>query len=324
MRKTAAAITLITALLITATAGTLLVRLVKANPYHYEEEPREIFPPYDAIPPAVEISTPENGSIFISRNVTLTFKAAISVPTLPELWFYNLYVDNIYYRASWLPNNTYLDLQTIEDSIPQRTRIFSNDSLAIYKTNWLLSGYELSPQFSINLEGIPEGYHQIDVFATMIGSRKTSESPSFGGTILVKYGNYRLVGSSMISFEIDSPFILSPQNKTYDNGTIPLNYTVNNSFSNVSYSLDVQPNILVSGNTTLTSLPDGEHNVTVYATDREGNFGSSEPVIFTVAKQPESLPTVPVAPASVAVVATACAGLLLLYRRKRRREAVRA
>jgi len=147
-RKTLA-LTFILALIITATAGTQLVRLGKANPYHYEEEPREVSPPYDAIPPAVEIATPKNGSVFISRNITLTFKVAIVVPTLPELWFYNLYVDNIYYRASWLPNNTYLDLQTIKDSIPQRTRIFSNDSVAIYKTNWLLSGYELNPKFSI-------------------------------------------------------------------------------------------------------------------------------------------------------------------------------
>ena len=121
----------------------------------------------------------------------------------------------------------------------------------------------------------------------------------------------------MISFEVDTPSILSPQNKTYDNETIALNYAINDSFSNVAYSLDGQPNVLVSENTTLSSLPDGEHNITVYATDREGNLDSSETVIFTVAKPPESLPTIPVVAVSTASISVAGAGLLIYFKKRK-------
>jgi len=66
----------------------------------------------------------------------------------------------------------------------------------------------------------------------------------------------------------------------------------------------------VSGNTTLTGLPNGYHNVTVYATDEAGNTGASETLFFNV-EMPESFPVVPVAVA-VAVVAVAVgAGFLI-------------
>ncbi len=324
MRKKFPSAALILALLFSAVAGSLFVNLGEANPYHYEHESKEVSPPQDAIPPTVSISSPENSSIFISNNVSLIFKVDIVIPTLPELWFYNLDVDEIYYKASWLPNNTYVDLQAIKDSIPLRTRIFSNDSLARYKTNWLLSGYRLNPEFSINLTGIHKGFHRVEVFATMIGSRETSESPSYGGTTIVYYGNYKLVGSSMVSFIIDSPSILLPQNETYNTSDIPLLFQVHESVTQTSYSLDGQENVMVDGNTTLTGLSNGEHNITVFATDEAGNTGVSETVNFTVAAEPEPqpeaepFPTVFVAAASVAAVVLVGAGSLI-YLKKRKR-----
>jgi hypothetical protein len=65
---------------------------------------------------------------------------------------------------------------------------------------------------------------------------------------------------------------------------ISLNFTVNETVTQISYVLDGKENVTVASNTILTNLPYGEHNVTVYATDIAGNVGSSETVIFTVAK----------------------------------------
>jgi multisubunit Na+/H+ antiporter MnhC subunit len=94
-----------------------------------------------------------------------------------------------------------------------------------------------------------------------------------------------------------------------------LNFTVNESFSRISYVLDYQDNITIAENTTLTDLSNGYHNVTVYAIDSAGNTGTSETIYFNV-EVPEPFPTTLVATASgvsVAVVGLA----LLVYLKKR-------
>jgi hypothetical protein len=64
---------------------------------------------------------------------------------------------------------------------------------------------------------------------------------------------------------------------------LPLNFTVDESCSKISYVLDGQENVTVAGNSTLSDLPIGEHNVTVYAWDSSGNNGASETIMFTIA-----------------------------------------
>jgi len=108
--------------------------------------------------------------------------------------------------------------------------------------------------------------------------------------------------------------------KTIYTNTVNLTFIVSEPTSWIGYSLDGQDNVTISGNTTLTGLPNGYHNVTVYAWDSAGNVGKSETVTFTVT-EPESFPTVPVvAVSAVSIIAVAAAGLLL-YNRKRRKEA---
>jgi hypothetical protein len=108
---------------------------------------------------------------------------------------------------------------------------------------------------------------------------------------------------------------------------ISLNFTVNETVTQISYVLDGKENVTVASNTILTNLPYGEHNVTVYATDIAGNVGSSETVIFTVAKpdpELEPFPTIPAfAVSAVSIVVVTAAGLLLT-RRRRRKEAATA
>ena len=62
--------------------------------------------------------------------------------------------------------------------------------------------------------------------------------------------------------------ILSPQNTTYATTSVPLTFTVYD-YSLISwmgYSLDNQPNATITGNTTLTGLALGTHDITVYVT----------------------------------------------------------
>ena len=109
--------------------------------------------------------------------------------------------------------------------------------------------------------------------------------------------------------------ILSPENKTY-NDAVPLNFTLNENVSQVTYSLDGHVNTTIAGNTTLTELSTGSHNVTMYARDVAGNTGASETIYFTIAKesetQPELFPTTWIAAAAVSVV-VAGVGLLAYF-----------
>jgi N-acetylneuraminic acid mutarotase len=112
--------------------------------------------------------------------------------------------------------------------------------------------------------------------------------------------------------------VLTPESKIYYHTNVTLDFTVNETTSRLSYSLDGQRNMTVTGNTTLNGLPVGMHNVTVYAWDTAGN-GASETIIFTVA-EPEASPVVLVVTASIASlsVMSIC---LLIYLKKRNQEA---
>ena len=128
--------------------------------------------------------------------------------------------------------------------------------------------------------------------------------------------------------------LVSIENKIYDKSNIPLDFTVNKATSRISYVLDGQSNVTINGNTTLSDLSNGLHNITVYAWDLAGNVGSSETVALTVA-EPESSPIVPftvakpkpfsivLVVASIATVAMVSIGLLV-YFKKRHREAEQA
>jgi len=86
--------------------------------------------------------------------------------------------------------------------------------------------------------------------------------------------------------------VLSPENKTYNVNNISLTFTVDEPISWVSYSLDGQANVTIAGNTTLTSLPDGSHNIVVYANDTYGIKGSSSAVSFLVDTIPPNVTNV--------------------------------
>jgi hypothetical protein len=82
--------------------------------------------------------------------------------------------------------------------------------------------------------------------------------------------------------------VTSPENITYATTEIPLILTVNKSVSWMKYSLDNQANVTISGNTTLTGLSEGLHNLVLYAQDNVGNIGVSNPIYFSIkTQQPE-------------------------------------
>jgi hypothetical protein len=113
--------------------------------------------------------------------------------------------------------------------------------------------------------------------------------------------------------------VVSPENKTYYTANVTLDFTVNEPVSLMRYELDGET-FEISGNTTITGLAVGVHNLTVSAFDAAGNMGVSETISFSVAEEPEPepFPTVLVATASGVSVAIIGVGLLV-YLKKRKR-----
>jgi hypothetical protein len=152
---------------------------------------------------------------------------------------------------------------------------------------------------------------------------------------LTRYPNASEIGSTGIG---DTPYVLgadnvdryplmypwgapavsvsSSKNATYL-GSFPLNFSVSKPAAWMGYSLDGQENVTVTGNTTLTGLSVGLHNVTVYAKDAFENTGTSETLTFTIAEEP--FPTAPVAAASVATVGVVGVGLLVYFKKHPRK-----
>ena len=145
------------------------------------------------------------------------------------------------------------------------------------KTSWIC--YSLGGQANVTitgnttLTGLPEGPHRLVIYA----------EDAAGNT----------GASKLFYFAIDTTLpimsILATENKTYDTTDIPLNFTVNEPVSEITYVLDGQANVTITGNMTLTELSEGSHTITVYANDTAGNIGTSETVYFSIDQTPKLL-----------------------------------
>ncbi|MBT0159084.1 hypothetical protein G4O51_03770 [Candidatus Bathyarchaeota archaeon A05DMB-2] len=112
-------------------------------------------------------------------------------------------------------------------------------------------------------------------------------------------------------------FILSPENKTYNDSNVILVFSTSEPASKISYSIDGQDSVAITGNTTLSKLRNGSHNLKVYATDKAGNTGVSEIVYFTV-DAPEPFPLAPVVVASALSVVIIGVWFLVYFKRRKR------
>jgi len=314
MRRTALGITLLTTFLITIATGNL-VNLAEGNPYLYEEEKREVAPPPDIASPSIAIFSPRNDAMNSANNVTLTFNLHFVVPTLPALFYSYVQLSEVHYEASWLSNKTSLDIETAKNAIP-KDEFISEDNYKKWGTYEAVRGYEFSYNFSLSVEDVPDGSHSLKVSAILSGLRQTGLRYSTVPVII--YGRYTLTSSSRVAFSIDSIGVLSPQKKAYNSSNVSLFLKVPKSITRVSYSLDGGERLTFAKNMTLTGLPNGNHNLTVYTTDEAGNTGASETVFFYVEVP---FPIVPVA-VSIAVAASVAVGFLV-YWKKHKHQSIR-
>lgn len=289
---------IILALLFSAVAGTQFVNLGRANPFSQSAYSGEMSPPASVTPPSVLILHPENNKTYNENSVNLTLYAVVGQAPhqLPSKIFHGLSLTEVYYEADWLENKTMVNgtskFYYVYDGSVKSENFYDNFD----------GCHTGSYSCRLRLEGVPDGNHIITVNATERGYYYYVE-----GRVSSEYYGYSISNISSVTFTVDTvPIVslLSFENTTIDVSNVPLNFTVNQVVSHMTYCLDGQENVTIAGNTTLTGLPNGNHSVAVYATDATGNTGASETIFFTTAEpEPESFPAaVAVASSSVAVV----------------------
>jgi N-acetylneuraminic acid mutarotase len=108
--------------------------------------------------------------------------------------------------------------------------------------------------------------------------------------------------------------VFSPENSNYTSSNISLAFALNKPAVWLGYSLDGMENVTISGNTTLSGLSNGPHNITVYAKDKFENTGISSTISFSVEVPfPTTLVT-----ASIASLAVIGVSLLVYFKRRKR------
>ena len=283
-KKTCLSAAFILVLIFSAVVGTRLVDLGSANPYIRDfVEEREMPAPEGTERPTISIISPENQTSYSSNNISLIFNTSWP-ESIDFFWSFQ-----IFYKGSWQPSKTYVDYGSSARTI------------------------------AINLTDVPEGSHQLEVVADAKYTGYTIRQEIKQGFYLTTYYvGYRLNSSSTVNFKINLPpkiSLLSLENKTYNTSNVNLDFAVDAPVAAMTYSLDGNENVTAAGNTTLTGLSNGYHNITVYATDEDGNTGASKTIIFNV-EVPESFPTTLVI-AAVIIVAVAGAGLLVYFKKRK-------
>jgi len=188
--------------------------------------------------------------------------------------------------------------------------------LTTYKGDWMQeSGWAPWPKithtmyfhpFNFSITNIPFGEHNLNFTANAQGIYRlengSSRHYSLEKTISVKFS---MRTNPIITFS-------SHQNNTVETSDSLLNFTVDHPVTEMAYCLDGQKSIHISGNTTLTGLSNGQHNVTVYATDEYGYTGISDTLFFNV-NAPE-FPTA-IAVASIATIGIIALGIVVYFKK---------
>jgi hypothetical protein len=272
---------LILALVMSTTAPFLSVR---ANP-HLPVVPSAPVP--EGVYLIMRMASPtwnivyENGTVNVYLNVST--KAPDNVSTTVMLTTY---------QGDWMQESRWC-------TFPRRTSI-------MYRSDFI--------QYNFSITGIPFGEHRLNFTAHAQGNFALENTSarvfSLKKTISMKIS---VRANPIITFA-------SLQNATFEASSVPLNFTVDHSVTEISYCLDGQEPIPISGNTTLSDLANGQHNVTVYATDEFGYTGVSDILFFNVNVTKVDASEIPMAPfnaVSAVVVVTAVAGMMVYFKKRK-------
>jgi hypothetical protein len=238
-------------------------------------------PDQETYPPVITITSPVNNTVYNTSRVPLTFN--VTAPQSRTASYVT--VDRVTYEVDW-----------------------RKEPISV------LNGPEQQPSFNLWLSNVPEGQHTIVITARGMGQITDEKELS--------YKWFFISSSATICFTIDrTPPTVSflPAENVSSTSSVPLNLTINESYSKITYSLNSQQNVTASGNSTIPNLPAGQYNVTFYVWDIAGNIGTSETANFTVTEIPQTERTADssiLLPAAAALSTVVFIGIVWLFKRR--------
>ncbi|WP_440951907.1 PGF-pre-PGF domain-containing protein [Methanococcoides sp. FTZ1] len=255
----------------------------------------------DTTSPVITVDLPANNAEYTTNEVSLNVTGDGTVDT----WWYSL---NGSSNVTFTPNIT---LPVLPDGT-HNLRVYASDSLGNEVSSSLISFSidTTSPVITVDLPANNAEYTTNEVSLNVTGdgtvdtwwySLNGSSNVTFTPNITLPVlpdGTHNLrvyasdslgneVSSSLISFSIDttSPVItvdLPANNAEYTTNEVSLNVTGDDTVDTWWYSLNGSSNVTFTPNITLPVLPDGTHNLRVYASDSLGNEVSSSLISFSI------------------------------------------
>ncbi len=169
------------------------------------------------------------------------------------------------YGKTWILNSIIASdatsgLQIVEESFEQTNSSFTTASGSLYEENHTGLSEDITYEFY--------GYAKDQAGNTVMLSERSV-------TVNTSADDTAFAGLT----------IRSPTNSSYSSTTLDLNVTALETVDTWKYSINGTANQTFTPNTSITVLGDGQHNVTVWANDTSGNYGSSS-VSFNVDTTP--------------------------------------
>ena len=279
-RRKPAVLLLILALIASTTAPFLSV---KANPMEFP--PREMIPVPEGVNITVNVASPTENAVYHNRTINVNFDATIDGPSSLSMGLHIIST----YQGDWMQESAWCPFPPGFD---------------------IAEGYmRPSMQRNFTIFDIPFGEHILNITVSGLGGYTEN------GTEYM-FNNQKTVSVRFAIPTNPTITVASLQNATFETSSVPLNFTVDHPVTEMSYCLDGQEPLPLSGNITLTDLANGRHNVTIYATDEYGYSGMSETLFFNV-NAPE-FPAVLFIAVSAVVVVSAVAGVMVYFKKRKR------
>lgn len=154
--------------------------------------------------------------------------------------------------------------------------------------------------YAMDLTALTDGQHTIEVTA-IVTVKSLTIYPNVVPSVL--WAPSAETSSGKLNFTLDATApnvsILSPQNKIFEIADFALNFTVNESVSELYCSLDGKSNFAITDEVVmaqtfgkdnycfvLNGLEEGSHSLKIFAKDAAGYTGESDTYYFTVQTQP--------------------------------------
>ena len=245
-------------------------------------------------PPSLEIFSPISPGVYPNASVLLNVRVNI-LPSEPD-------ITCIRYSLDGKANVTITNLAK-EENVGYWTST----------KGVIASGTAFTAK--VSMDNLADGKHTLMVYAHYANGKEMSRSREF--TVDTNYKPYK-----------PELVILSPQNQTYITAEVPLTFGVNEPILHAHYMLDRHDPFLflsgeteLTGNSTLTGLSNGMHNITITVVTERGS--ASQTTYFSInindaSTTNNSDPTIPAVVAG-SIGATAAVGFgLMVYFKKRK------